>query len=61
MSIPKADLVLEIKNDELIHTENSFKFTIPQIKEMSALSNFQIQDIWCDEKRYFGLVLFSKK
>ena len=60
VNIPKADLVLEIKKDELIHTENSFKFTISQIKEMSAMSNFQIQDIWCDEKRYFGLVLLSK-
>jgi uncharacterized SAM-dependent methyltransferase len=60
VNIPKADLVLEIKKDELIHTENSFKFTISQIKEMSAMSNFQIQDMWCDEKRYFGLVLLSK-
>jgi len=60
VDIPKADLVLEVKKDELIHTENSFKFTISQIKEMSAMSNFQIQDIWCDEKRYFGLVLLSK-
>jgi len=60
VNIPKADLVLEVKKDELIHTENSFKFTISQIKEMSAISNFQIQDMWCDEKRYFGLVLLSK-
>ena len=60
VNIPKADLVLEVKKDELIHTENSFKFTISQIKEMSAMSNFQIQDMWCDEKRYFGLVLLSK-
>jgi len=60
VDIPKADLVLEVKKDELIHTENSFKFTISQIKEMSAMSNFQIQDMWCDEKRYFGLVLLSK-
>jgi len=60
VDIPKADLVLEVKKNELIHTENSFKFTISQIKEMSAMSNFQIQDMWCDEKRYFGLVLLSK-
>jgi len=60
VDIPKADLVLEVKKDELIHTENSFKFTISQIKEMSAMSNFQIQDMWCDEKRCFGLVLLSK-
>ena len=60
VNIPKADLVFEIEKDELIHTENSFKFTISQIKEMSALSNFQIRDIWCDEKRYFSLVLLSK-
>ena len=60
VDVSKADLVLEVKKDELIHTENSFKFTISQIKEMSTMSNFQIQDIWCDEKRYFGLVLLSK-
>jgi len=60
VNIPKADLVLEVKKDELIHTENSFKFTISQIKEMSAMSNFQIQDMWYDEKRYFCLVLLSK-
>jgi len=60
VNIPKADLVLEVKKDELIHTENSFKFTMSQSKEMSAMSNFQIQDMWCDEKRYFGLVLLSK-
>ena len=45
VDVPKADLVLEVKKDELIHTENSFKFTISQIKEMSAMSNFQIQSI----------------
>jgi len=60
VNISRADLVFEIENDELIHTENSFKFTISQIKEMSATSNFQIQEIWCDEKKYFGLVLLSK-
>lgn len=60
VSIPKADLALDIENNELIHTENSFKFTISQIKEMSALSNFQIRDMWFDEKRYFSLVLLSK-
>ena len=60
VNITRTDLVFEIEKDELIHTENSFKFTISEIKEMSAMSNFQIQEIWCDEKKYFGLVLLSK-
>ena len=60
VKIPKAGMVLQIKQDELVHTENSHKYTIPKIKEIFSLTSFRIKDIWFDEKRYFCLVLLSK-
>ena len=60
VNIPKARMMLQIKQDELIHTENSYKYTIPEIKEILAITGFRIKDIWYDEKQYFCLVLLSK-
>ncbi len=60
VKIPKAGMVLQIKQDELIHTENSYKYTIPKIKEIFSMSGFRIKDMWFDEKQYFCLVLLSK-
>ena len=61
VEIPNADLTLEIDENELIHTENSYKYTIPQIEQMFTTSGFLIRDIWYDEKGYFCSVLLSKK
>jgi len=53
-------MILQIKQDELIHTENSYKYTIPEINKMLSMTGFRIKDIWYDEKQYFCLVLLSK-
>ena len=60
VKIPKAGMILQIKQDELIHTENSHKYTIPKIKEMLSMTGFRIRDIWYDERQHYCLVLFSK-
>ncbi len=60
VKIPKAGMELQIKQNELIHTENSHKYTIPKIKEIFSLTGFRIKDMWFDEKQYFCLVLLSK-
>ena len=60
VNISKASLTLEIKQDELIHTENSCKYTIPKIKEILLTTDFQIRDIWYDKTKHYCLVLFSK-
>ena len=52
--------MLEMKKDELIHTENSYKYTIPKIKEMFSNTGFRIKDLWFDDKQYFCLALLSK-
>ena len=61
VNISKASMTLQIKQNELIHTENSCKYTIPKIKEMLSTTGFQIRDVWYDEKQHYCLVLFSKK
>ena len=60
INIPQADLILSLEKDELIHTENSQKFTISNIKHMSEKAGFEIKDTWYDEKQYFAMVLLSK-
>ena len=60
VDIPQANLTLNFEKDELIHTENSQKFTISNIRQMSKKAGFEIKDIWYDEKQYFATVLLSK-
>ena len=60
IDIPKADLTLNLEKDELIHTENSQKFTISNIKQMSEKAGFEIKDMWYDKNQYFAMVLLSK-
>ena len=44
---------------ERIHTENSYKFSAPQILAISAESGFCVEKWWTDERRWFSVVLLS--
>jgi len=61
VEIPNANLMLEIDEGELIHTEDSHKYTISQIKQMFEMTGYQIEAMWNDDNRYYSLVLLSKK
>ncbi|MCG8409812.1 MAG: L-histidine N(alpha)-methyltransferase [Bacteroidales bacterium] len=52
---------IQIKKDESIHTENSYKFSINKIKQISAQTKLKINEIFFDKKKWFALILFSKK
>ena len=43
--------------DEYIHTENSYKYTITHINEISQAAGFEIEQQWQDEKRWFSVVM----
>lgn len=58
--ISKANLSLKMSQDELIHTEHSHKYTIPQIQEMMKDAGFEIKEIWQDSQKLFSLSLVSK-
>ena len=58
--IPKADISIQLSENELIHTENSHKFTISQINSMFEEVGLDIVQIWFDTNKYFGLILAKK-
>ena len=58
--IPKSDLSINLSKNELIHTENSHKFSLGQIESLLQGSNFEKLEIWFDSRNYFALVLAKK-
>ena len=60
VKIPKANLSISLYKDELIHTENSHKFSPFQIELVLKESNFEKLEIWFDSQKYFALVLAKK-
>ncbi len=60
VKIQKSDLSITLSKDELIHTENSHKFSINEIESSLENSNFEKLEIWFDSRKYFALVLAKK-
>jgi uncharacterized SAM-dependent methyltransferase len=44
------------KQGELIHTENSHKYTIESIEQLLKNAGFQTIQIWTDPKEYFAVI-----
>lgn len=40
---------------EMIHTENSHKYSVEEFLEMAAGAGFTGHEIWLDDRRYFGV------
>lgn len=57
--ITSTGFSLKFKKDELISTEYSYKYDIPQIKEMAQKTGFNLQKMWTDKKNHFALALLS--
>jgi L-histidine N-alpha-methyltransferase len=51
---------INIDNEELIHTENSHKFTITQIGRHIEEAGLKIERIFSDDRNWFSLVQISK-
>lgn len=58
--ISDLDLSLDFKKGELIHTENSYKYSISQIEQLADEVGFKITKLWQDENHHFAVVLLSK-
>lgn len=58
--ISKSNLLLNLEQDELIHTEYSHKYNLAQIHELLVDTGFEIKHTWLDDKKYFSLTLVSK-
>lgn len=42
---------------ERIHTENSYKYTLPMVRQMLEASNYKLEQSWFDECKWFALHL----
>jgi len=60
VQIKKAELSLDFQKDELIHTENSHKYSISQIENIMHKAGFKIEKIWQDKIKPYALCLASK-
>ena len=58
--IAKSNLSLNLEKDELIHTEYSHKYNVPQIKKILGDVGFEIKNMWLDDRNYFSLTLLTK-
>ena len=58
--ISKSDLLLNLKKNELIHTEYSHKYRLSEIHELLTDVGFEIKHSWLDDKAHFSLTLVSK-
>ncbi len=51
---------ISFKENETIHTENSYKFTDNMIKDLSDFAGLRLTNEWKDPNNYFGLCLMNK-
>jgi len=58
--ISKSGLLLNLEKDELIHTENSYKYQLSQIHELLDSVGFEVKHTWLDDNKHFSLTLVSK-
>jgi L-histidine N-alpha-methyltransferase len=42
---------------ERIHTENSYKYTVPMVERLLCASGFKLEKTWYDQREWFGLHL----
>lgn len=48
---------IRFANGERIHTENSYKYTMPMVREMLESSGFSLDATWFDHRTWFALHL----
>ena len=60
VNIPRAGLKIHLRENELIHTEHSHKYTIPRIKNMMQSAGLDTLKIWQDSEFQYCVVLASR-
>lgn len=60
VQVPAAELELEFREGETIHTENSYKFTDRTLSALLSASGFRIEATWKDARDWYALTLSRK-
>src|SRR5262249_57533573 len=53
--IDDLDLEVQFAAGEAIHTENSYKYSLPEIETLAATAGFQVERQWFDAERRFSV------
>jgi L-histidine Nalpha-methyltransferase len=56
--IVKIEQVVSFGKDETIHTENSHKYSVDEVRNLGYQANLVLRRAWFDARRYFLLALF---
>ncbi len=54
-----ADQQFELAQNEHIHTENSYKYTVEEFIELAAQAGFTSRQVWTDDNNLFSLHYFD--
>ena len=57
--IQELGKTFQFEQGEMVHTENSYKYSREQIVELSSQSGFDLSQSWQDERGYFSLNLLT--
>jgi uncharacterized SAM-dependent methyltransferase len=57
VTLSAVNVTLDFRKSETIHTENSYKFTLPMIKAIAENGGFAIERTWSDPKHWFTVHL----
>jgi len=58
VAIRRLEETFGFEEGESIHTESSFKYTIPLIQQIADRASFQVGKVFTDGKNWFALALF---
>ena len=50
-------VTVELAAGERIHTENSYKYTLPMVENLLSAAGFKLEKTWYDKRKWFGLHL----
>jgi L-histidine Nalpha-methyltransferase len=56
--IVKIEQVVSFGKDETIHTENSYKYNVDEVRDLGYQANLVLRRTWFDAQRHFLLALF---
>jgi dimethylhistidine N-methyltransferase len=57
--IDRLGLMVNLREGEAIHTENSYKFSLSQIEDLAHKANLQVEHQWMDSEKRFSLNLLA--
>jgi L-histidine Nalpha-methyltransferase len=59
--IVQIEQAISFRKDETIHTENSYKYTADEVRDLGYEANLVLRRTWFDARRHFMVALFRSR